>query len=84
MSNVHNGDEFETKRFADELIRKYKAQKAAYPHLDSICIDYIEGYPTEARLEKVTAYLAKTHNVSGNQWQATSGRAGCIWVSAKR
>jgi phosphoheptose isomerase len=77
------GVEAEAQRFANDLVEKYKKERAAYPHLDSISIDYMDGYPTDEVLERVTAILSNRWSLMARQFEATSGRAGHIVVTPK-
>ena len=75
--------EEKAKSFAAELVAKYKEQRAAFPHLDTICIEYMNAYPEDAVIERDAALLVNTWHIEAQQWQATSGRAGTFWVTPK-
>jgi hypothetical protein len=75
--------EDKAKSFAAELVAKYKEQRAALPHLDTISIDYVDAYPEDDVIDRASTLLVNTWRIEAQQWKATSGRAGCFWVTPK-
>lgn len=71
------------RQLSNELVSKYHAQRAKTPHLNAICLDYIENYPEDDVLERASVLLNDRWSIDGREFKATSGRAGCIWMTPK-
>lgn len=66
-------------RFADDMIAKYDAQKI--PGNPRVCID-LPDYPSDAIMESACQILRnRGYHADPVEFRATSGRAGCLWVS---
>lgn len=75
--------EAEAKKFANALVEKFHKQHATHKHLNSICIDFFDDFPEDKVLERVITILNATWTVEPREFTATSGRAGCIWMTPK-
>lgn len=73
----------EAQRFAHSLVTKYHAQKAKTPHLDTICIDLIDDYPAKDATMDGAIALLPNWTIEPREFKATSGRAGCVWMTPK-
>lgn len=75
--------EAEAKRVSDLLVTKFHDERKVRPHLNSVCVDFMDGYPEDKVLDRVSTMLANMWLIEGREFTATSGRAGCIWVTPK-
>ena len=71
------------KKFSNLLVTKYHKQRETHKHLTSICIDFFDDFPEDNVLERAITILNGTWNVEPREFTATSGRAGCIWMTPK-
>ncbi len=75
--------EDEAKRLSNTLVTKFHDERKVRPHLDSVCVDFMDGYPADEVIERASTLMANMWLIQPHQFSATSGRAGCIWISAK-
>ncbi len=72
-------DRGEANRFADNMIAQYEAQKI--PGNPRVCID-LKDYPSDAVMDAAIVILkGRGYYADPVEFKATSGRAGCLWVS---
>lgn len=77
------GLEAEAKTFSNSLVTKYHKQRVSYPHLNTICIDLYEDFPEDKVMERTITLLSNMWTVEPREFTATSGRAGCVWMTPK-
>lgn len=71
----------ETNSYVDDLIAKFNAQKVQGN--PTVCID-LPDYPSDDLMDRVINELnARRYHAEPVEFTATSGRAGCIWITKR-
>lgn len=68
---------------AASLEASYKANKARYPHLDTICIDLIGNYPADADMNTLSAFMSSSWVISVKRYNASPDDSGCVWMTPR-
>ena len=74
----------EAKSFADKIVKKYDELKAQYPHLDTICIDLLDDYPSDAVMQETISLIGAQWILDPHEFDASPGRAGCVWMTPRK
>lgn len=73
----------EARIFADLLVTSYHTRRVSAPHLNTICIDLIDNFPEDQIMNGAIEILSARWTVELNEFKASSGRAGCVWMTPK-
>lgn len=73
----------EARLFATKLVDMYHNARVATPHLDTICLEFRDDFPSDELLDAAMPHLNALWRIEPVVYNASSGRAGCIWMTRK-